>query len=282
MLLPSIVRRMLVLFGIGLFGVQMLSAQNMPLRFAPLPTKSVSKNVEEFLPMKQYLEHKLSTKITFVYKKNYRKILDGFKKGEIDIAYFGPLPFVMLRKEYADVEPLVTFKQKDGSSGYRCILAKSHSDTIDTTHPLTVALTQYLSTCGYLMTSVLLKKKYGLDLARQHYRYTMSHTNALSALARGEFLLAGAKESIARRFQSLGVDIIARTGLLPGFLLVANKQTLTAEQIHTIKETLLHVPQSVYSGWNRSIGNRGMLPASNADYDKLDTRITIPQQGNMP
>jgi len=153
---------------------------------------------------------------------------------------------------------------------------------MDTTHPLTVALTQYLSTCGYLMTSVLLKKKYSLDLAKQHYRYTMSHTNALSALARGEFLLAGAKESIARRFQSLGIDIIARTELLPGFLLVANKKTLTSDQIHAFKDTLLHVPKSVYSEWNRSIGNQGMLPASNADYDKLDTHITIPQQGNMP
>jgi len=55
-----------------------------------------------------------------------------------------------------------------------------------------------------------------------------------------------------------------------------------ANVIHAIKDTLLHVPKSVYSGWNRSIGNQGMLPASNADYDKLDTHITIPQQGNMP
>jgi len=265
-----------------MLGTQVLSAQKPLLRFAPLPTKSVSKNVEEFLPMKQYLEQKLSTKIAFVYKQNYRTILDGFKNGEIDIAYFGPLPFVMLRKEYADVEPLVTFNQKNGSSGYRCVLSKFQSDTIDTAHPLAVALTQPLSTCGYLMTGILLKQKYDLNLAQQHYTYTMSHTNALSALTQGKFVLAGAKESIAKRFQSLGVDIIARTELLPGFLLVANKKTLTSDQIHAIKDTLLHVPKSVYSGWNRSIGNRGMIPATHADYDKLDTHIVIPQQGNMP
>jgi len=266
----------------GVLGMQILSAQMPSLRFAPLPTKSVSKNVEEFLPIKNYVSKTLSIAPKFVYKKNYRDILDGFKKGEIDVAYLGPLPFVQLRKEYPYVAPLVTFRQKNGSSGYRCILAKLDGDTIEDNASLTVALTQPLSTCGYLMTHKLLQQTYGRDLADEHYRYTMSHTNALSALARGEFRLAGAKESIARRFKSLGVTIVARTELLPGFLLVANTKTLSPQQIATLKKTLLQVPESVYRHWNHSIGNRGMLPASNTDYDKLDANITIPPLGNMP
>ena len=263
-------------------GAHGWATQETVLRFAPLPTKSITKNVEEFLPMKQYLELKLGDRLVFVYKKDYRDILTGFKDKEIDIAYLGPLPFVMLLKEYADIEPLVTFKQKDGSTGYRCVLAKFQSDTLDTTHPIKVALTQPLSTCGYLMTHRLLQQKYGLDLAKQQYRYTMSHTNALSSVAQGRFVLAGAKESIAMRFESLGLEIVAHTELLPGFLLVANKKTLTASHIQSIKNTLLHVPKSVYLNWNRSLGNQGMLPASYADYDKLDTNITIPTHSNMP
>jgi len=242
--------------------------------------KKASKSIEELLPLNSCLKKKLSIDIKYVYKKDYQDILDGFKDGTIDIAYLGPLPFISLKKEYEYAQPIVTFKEKDGSSKYRCILAKFKSDKFDKSKPIKVALTQPLSTCGYLMTNILLKDKYGIELKEQKYQYTMSHTNALISLVKGEFLIAGAKKHIAQKHESLGVEIIAQSELLPGFSLVVNTKTLSQKQIEDIQNTLLSVEPENYKSWG-GVSANGVEKANKKDYESLSVDFNIPKNGNM-
>lgn len=250
------------------------------INFAPLPTKKADKNIKDFLSMNSYLEDKLSLKFNYIYKKDYSDILQGFKNQTIDLAYLGPLPLLLLNKQYQHAEPIVAFKSKNGSSKYRCVLAKFKKDTFIKDWRIKVALTQPLSTCGFLMTSKLLKEQYNVDLNEQQYHYTMSHTNALLAVMKGEFLLAGAKDSIAEKFKSLGMEIIAQSELLPGFSLVANKKTLSAKQINAIRDSLLTVSQETRRRWKGN-GSYGMVGTNIKDYDSLDISLDIPQQGNI-
>jgi phosphonate transport system substrate-binding protein len=248
--------------------------------FAPLPTKKASRNIEDFLAMNSYLQKELSINIKYIYKKYYQDILDGFKNGTIDIAYLGPLPFVQLKKEYKFIKPIITFKQANGITGHRCVLAKFKNDTFDKNKKIKVALTQPLSTCGYFMVNIMLKDNFDMQLKDQEYDYKMSHTNALISAVKGEFLLAGANEKVAKKYESLGMKVIARSELLPGSSIVVNTKTLSKKQIESIERLLWNLPQSTYKSW-KGITANGIEKASIKDYDGFNINFDIPKKGNM-
>jgi len=275
-----LLQKKLFLIIVFFLTTSLFSSQSSVINFAPLPTKKASKNIEELLPISSYLSEKLSIDIKYVYKKDYQDILDGFKDGTIDIAYLGPLPFISLKREYKYVEPIITFKQKNGSSSYRCVLSKFKDDELNTSKQIKVALTQPLSTCGYLMSKMLLKNEFDIELEKQKYDYTMTHTNALISVLRGDFLIAGAKENIAKRFESLGMEIIATSEPLPGFSLVVNTKTLSKKQINDIQKTLLNTPKEVYETWE-DVTSYGFIKADFKDYDTLNVDFSIPKYGNI-
>lgn len=258
-----------------------LAQESRTIVFSPLPTKSSFQVMKDFLPLTSYLEKKLDVKIKFEYKTNYKDILTGIKNGSIDMAYLGPLPYISLRQEYLDVKPIITFVEKNGKHNYRCVLAKFKADKIDISKKVKVALTQPLSTCGYFMSSILLKQDFDIDLSNNFYEYTMSHENALLAALSGEFLIAGAKDSIAKRHNSLGMEIISASQLLPGFTLVTNTKTLNTNLINSIQNTILEIPSSTYKKW-KGKGSYGFVKASHNDYGNLSVSMNdIPKVGNI-
>ena len=261
--------------------IQLLSAKDI-INFAPLPLEKSIKNIEEFLPMNTFLKEKLQIDIKYIYKKDYADIIKGFADGSIDIAYLGPLPYLYLKKHYKDAVPIVTFRQVNGESNYRCVLAKFKDDIIDKSQTLKIALTQPLSTCGYYITSILLSEKFDINISKQHYNYTMSHSNALIQTLEGKFILAGAKDTIAKQYETLGMEIIAQSHPLPGFSLVVNTKTLTQEQMKDIEKTLLTIPENIYKHWG-GITSRGMIQSSLKEYERMKVDFdTIPLKGNMP
>lgn len=275
-----LIKKMFILVFSTILTSLLFAQEKKVINFAPLPTKSSSLNIKEFLPVNQYIKNKLSLDVSYVYKEDYQDILDGFKNGTIDIAYLGPLPFISLKKEYPYAEPIVTFKQSNGSSKYRCVIAKFKNDKFDKNKQIKVALTQPLSTCGYLMTNILLRDKFNIELQDQKYKYTMSHTNALISVVKGEFLLAGAKNCIAKKYESLGMEIIARSELLPGFSLVVNTKTLSKKQIKDIQDTLLSVSDEKYKSMG-GISLNGLERTNIDDYSSLNINFYIPKVGNM-
>ncbi|MEA2073209.1 MAG: PhnD/SsuA/transferrin family substrate-binding protein [Campylobacterota bacterium] len=268
------------LLVITLLFTSVFATDSKTIYFTPLPMKNEKKTIEEFLPLMDYMEKELSLKIKFNYKKDYSDILDGFIDGSIDIAYLGPLPFATLKSKYPYIKPIVAFKHQDGTISYRCVISKFSKDKFDPSQPLRVALTQTLSTCGYYSTQKLLQERFGIDLSKQKYSYEMSHTNALIGVMKEKFIIAGSSEDIAKKHESLGMEIIATTEPLPAFSIVVNTKTLSVDEIKKISQTLLNIPHKRY----KTLGKRvqyGVLPVSEKLYDTIDTEEIIPQKGNI-
>lgn len=159
------------------------------ITFAILPVKDQSKLTEEFIPLFSYIEKITGMKTRLIYEKNYEKIIDKFSNSKIDIALLGPLPYVKLDQQYKFNEPIIVFKQKNGNTNYRCVLAKFAKDRINLDKQIKVALTQPLSTCGFYATDLLLKKLYNKELKEQSFEYKMSHENALIGVVGGVTLI---------------------------------------------------------------------------------------------
>lgn len=260
------------------------NAQARPIVFAPLPLSNTQQAFEDFNPMVTHLEKALGEPISFRYEKRYDDVINLFQTNEIDIAYLGPLPYKTLRQHVAFAKALITFHEKDGKNGYRCVLVKFAKDSIPLhVNSLKIALTQPISTCGYTKTKLLLEKKYHLNLDEAQYRYLGQHDEVALSVIRGEFTLGGMKESIARSYLSLGLEILETSEHLPGFTLVVNTNTLTPEQIETIKKRLLSTPKEVYKKWGNDISH-GMSEAQESMFEKIaisPKSFTIPQNGSF-
>ncbi len=267
-----------------------VTAKSLPaLRFAPLPMENREAVYKQFEPVRKYLEQITGRQVVFEYFDNYFYLLKNFIDENIDIAYLGPLPYVELHNKYPNITPLVTFRETSGQSGYTCSLIALSDSKLDlsTITKKEIALTQPLSTCGYLSVNGLLKK-HGSDLEANNYRYLERHDAVALAVVRAEFDIGGVKTAIARKYEHLGLQILEETETLPGFALVSNNSTITTELAATIRDAFTALEpngkdKEMLSNWGKKLAN-GAVPASDAHYDiirQLMGNIVIPEKSSF-
>lgn len=263
------------------------TAQPETLYFAPLPMEQSEEVVKQFKPMLNFLEKRMGVRIEIRYSTSYAEILERFRTGQIDLAYLGPLPYVSLRESHPQAEPLVHFLEKDGQATYSCALFGSEQILKKPLRNKTFALTQPLSTCGYLAVDGLLRQR-GERLDQQRFRYLDKHDEAVLAVARGDYDFGGAKTSIARNYAHLGIVVLAETPPLPSFALVANSRRLSAERMAQLRRTLAELEpkgrdRTLMSEWGPQLRN-GAIVAADKDYDvlrRLRQQTSIPEKDNF-
>lgn len=267
-----------------LFSVDALAKT---IRFAPLPMLSQATIIQQYTPFAKYLSKNTGQQVELIYHQSYQELLNELIKDNIDLAYLGPLPYVMLRKSDPNFVPVVRFVDANGKSTYTCSLVTFSRDlsALSSSSKLPVALTQPFSTCGYLMTEDLLNRR-GLSLENTPYYYTGKHSECALDVIRGKASVAGIKTSIGKQYKNLGVQFADQSAPLPGFLLVANPRTLSLDTIDRIRKSLLNLdplnnPEDAKTTKSWGAGIRyGAIPAYNDDYqaiiDKLK-KIVIPE-----
>jgi len=258
------------------------------IRFAPLPMEDRETVVKQFKPLAVFLEERLQVTIAFDDSSDYSVIVDKFRRAQLDLAYLGPLPYVDLRKACDQAEPLLRFKEKSGADTYTCALVTFPDAGFDPSNAIDrrVALTQPLSTCGYLSTAGLFRQCGG-DLEKNLYRYLDKHDAVALSVIRGEFDAGGLKTAIAKKYGHLGLLILAETKPLPGFVLVGNGLTLSPEMMARIRGELLALEPGgkdadMLSSWGDNI-RYGAVMARDADYEevrRLLPGVRIPMTGS--
>jgi len=256
-----------------------------PLVFAPLPTESPETVVGQWRPMLDRLGKALGTEIRIEYSVDYDEVLAKLRAGTVDLAQLGPLPYVTLKKRFPAATPIVRFKERDGKAAYTCALValEERKFAPRALRGRTVALTQPLSTCGYLVTDALLRQG-GSTLEQNRYRYLKQHDAVAIAVARGDYDLGGMKTSIARKYAHLGVTVLAESRPLPAFSLVANGERVGPERIEQIRRFLVESDELVRADWGDNI-RHGAVSAADGDFDALRALLAssppIPEKGNF-
>lgn len=268
---------------IALLLLAALPAAAESLVFAPLPMETPYTVAAQWKPLLDYLQRNLGVTLQIDYSANNDEVVEKFQAGRLDLAYLGPLPYVKLRQNFPAAEPVVVFREKDGTTAYTCALivaADSHLELKSLKHKR-IALTQPLSTCGYFAAQGLLQQQ-GRSLEENRYRYLGPHDEVTLAVVRGDFDAGGVKTAIARKYAHLGVTIAAESPAMPGLALIANGKRLSVQRIEQIRQLLLNAPAEVRQQWGDNI-RHGVTPASDSDYDgmrRLPMPDAIPEQGN--
>ena len=260
------------------------TAQAETLRFAPLPMENRETVVKQYRPMVLYLEKSLNVTIEFVFSDNYADILNNFIAGQIDLAYLGPLPYAELRAKDSQAEPLVHFNEASGQPMYTCAIVTLADSPLQLQglKNKKIALTQPLSTCGYLSVNGLLREQGG-SLEDNRYTYLDKHDAVALAVVRGEFDAGGLKTAIGKKYAHMGLKILAETAPMPSFGLVGNRATMSTTTMQALREALTKLDpaagdKEMLATWGENI-RYGAVAASDKDYDvvrKFKGNGTIP------
>lgn len=250
------------------------------LRIAPLPMENREATVKAFNPVVSYLQQQLRVPVELVYFDKNSDIVAALKDRAIDLAMLGPLPYVALREKKVAVEPLVFFRESTGQARYQCVLvAFGTSGKVKQLRGKSIALTQPLSTCGYLGTNAILRQQAGHTLEETRYRYLGTHEAAALTVVAGEADAAGIKDEFAAKYAGLGLVVIGTSDWVPALGLFASRDNLSEERIAEIRRVLLATPASTYSTWGNAM-KHGLSPAADADFDgmrRFGSMDSIPQ-----
>ena len=127
------------------------------LKVALLPDENASELIKRNQPLKDYLEKELGKKVDLVVTTDYSSMIEAMRFGRIDIAYFGPLSYV-LAKGKADIEPFAAMVS-DGKPTYRSVVianANANVNSLSDIKGKKVAFGDRASTSSHLIPKTLM------------------------------------------------------------------------------------------------------------------------------
>lgn len=171
------------------------------LKVALLPDENASTVIKSNKPLEIYLEKELGKKIELVVTTDYSSMIEAMRHGRIDMAYFGPLSYV-LAKQKSDIEPFAAMKQK-GSTTYQSVLIANTGAGIAKISDIVnknVAYGDKASTSSHLIPKSILAEN-GLK-AGENYRehFAGAHDAVAMAVQNGHAQAGGLSKPI---FESL-------------------------------------------------------------------------------
>ena len=90
------------------------------LKVALLPDENASTVIKNNQPLKTYLEQSLDKKVKLIVTTDYSSMIEAMRHGRIDLAYFGPLSYVMAKSK-SDIEAFAAIVKK-GSATYQGVI----------------------------------------------------------------------------------------------------------------------------------------------------------------
>ena len=171
------------------------------LKVALLPDENASTVIKNNKPLEIYLEKELGKKIELVVTTDYSSMIEAMRHGRIDMAYFGPLSYV-LAKQKSDIEPFAAMKQK-GSTTYQSVLIANTGAGVAKISDIVnknVAYGDKASTSSHLIPKSILAEN-GLK-AGENYRehFAGAHDAVAMAVQNGHAQAGGLSKPI---FESL-------------------------------------------------------------------------------
>jgi phosphonate transport system substrate-binding protein len=228
-----------------------------------------------------YLTENTPYRFELKLSQNYRDIINFLKTNKVQIALLGGVTYLEAKKEF-DVIPILKPVGADGKPFYRCVfITKAENKEVQTLTDLkgrSIAFASKLSTSGNLAPLYHLYFRAGItleDLSRhKNFRY---HDSVAREVLRGNFDAGAVIDSVAERFKSRGLKIIAISDPIPGLPIVV-RADVSPELVRAIKNALLSLNynnpehRKMMEQWDEEF-RYGFTEAKDSDYDQIRKMI---------
>lgn len=214
---------------LGADGVLAASKPNPgKLRVALLPDENASSIIQNAQPLKKYLEETLKKDIELVVTTDYSSMIEAMRFSRIEIAYFGPLSYVLAKSRAPKIEPFAVGVSK-GSPTYKSVVVAQADGPVKTIADIkgkTMGYGDQASTSSHLIPRALLADK-GL-VGDKDYKFVMlgAHDAVARAVQAGQVQAGGLSQEIFKKLVEKGaidgakVVVIAESAPIPNYPLV--------------------------------------------------------------
>jgi phosphonate transport system substrate-binding protein len=152
------------------------------LRVALLPDENAATLIQQAQPLKAHLEKALGKTIELVVTTDYSSMIEAMRFGRIEVAYFGPLSYVLAKSKAPDIEAFAVGIEK-GKPTYHSILIAQADGPVKDIPDIRGKAFGYgdqASTSSHLIPRALLQKR-GLKGGED---YKVVHLGTHDAVAR--------------------------------------------------------------------------------------------------
>jgi len=252
--------------------------------FGIIPIDNPRIMYEKYQPLLDYLSSETPYSYELVLKKNYEETVEALAAGETDLALLGPLTYLEARARCGAV-CILKPKGADGRARYRSVIVKKKGNPLPGLSGLkgkTVAFASSKSTSGNLLPRYLLAGA-GIHLNElRGYTNFDFHDSVVKAVLKGQYAAGAVRDSVARKYMKLGIEVIAESGEIPmGPLVVGPGAPPSVAE--AVKKALLKLNpsdpggQKVLRRLDEDFRN-GFTEASDGDYEGVRSRINaVPQ-----
>lgn len=198
------------------------------LRVALLPDENASTLIQNAQPLKKYLEDKLKKDIELVVTTDYSSMIEAMRFGRIEVAYFGPLSYVLAKSKAPGIEPFAVGVSK-GSPTYKAVIIAQADGPVKSIADIKGKMMGYgdfASTSSHLIPRAYLARN-GLIGEKD---YKLAHLGAHDAVARavqsGQVQAGGLSQEIFNALVAKGtIDgkklvVIAESDPIPNYPMV--------------------------------------------------------------
>lgn len=247
-------------------------AQNRPLVMGLIPAENNEEMLKRFEPMRAYLEKELGRRVKVFQATDYAGVIEAMRRNKVDIAWFGPLSYVLAEQE-ADAEAFAVGVRTNGKSTYKSIFVvpgDSSAKSLKDLKGKTVAFVDPASTSGALVPTFVIKQTTG-QMPQQFFRkliYAGSHDAAQLAVKNKTVDAAADNDITYEKMLSKGLitkssnRILYTSPQLPGSPLVYRKD-LDAETKKKVREIILSAHKEVkVSGYGEITRYEAASPAN--------------------
>jgi phosphonate transport system substrate-binding protein len=167
------------------------------LKVALLPDENASELIKRNQPLKEYLQRELGKEIQLIVTTDYSSMIEAMRFGRIDLAYFGPLSYVLARSK-ADIEPLAAMVS-DGKPTYRSVVIANVNANVNSLGDIKakkVAFGDRASTSSHLIPKTMMAEA-GLVHDRDYQQHFVGTHDAVAVnVANGNAEVGGLSEVI--------------------------------------------------------------------------------------
>jgi phosphonate transport system substrate-binding protein len=219
------------------------------IRVALLPDENASTIIiQNAHPLKRYLEQALGKDIELIVTTDYSSMIEAMRFGRIEVAYFGPLSYVLAKSKAPGIEPFAVGVSK-GSPTYKSIIITRADGPVKSLGDIKGKMMGYgdfASTSSHLIPRALLARN-GL-FGDTDYKYVLlgAHDAVARAVQSGQVQAGGLSQEIFKSLVAKGsidgtkVIVLAESDPIPNYP-VAMQGYLAKELKAAIKTAFLEL-----------------------------------------
>ncbi|MCV7089065.1 phosphate/phosphite/phosphonate ABC transporter substrate-binding protein [Mycobacterium interjectum] len=254
------------------------------LRVALLPDENAATVIQNNQPLKDYLQSKLGKQIELVVTTDYSSMIEAMRRGRLELAYFGPLSYVLARSKDPDVEPFAGLVEKAGEPPvYHALVIGNVSQNIAAIGDLrgkTVAYGDPASTSSHLIPKSMLADQ-GLTAGKDYQQqFVGAHDAVAFAVQNGNAAGGGISKPIFETLVQKGtidpakVRVLAESKPYPNY-----PWTMRSDLDSTLKTSIVNAFLTLQDpAVLKPFKAAGFAPVTDADYDvvrKLSSQLGL-------